>query len=104
MQYTFTPSHPGAVAYAYVNGPLLHSGDVVEMTAAQADRLIGIVEGANGGPCLIACDPAQVTAAAEFLAAISTPTVLNPEAPVTSVSVDAEPVKRKPGRPKKDPA
>lgn len=97
MKYTFTPSHPGAVAYAYQGGPLLKSGDPVEMDPAQADRLCGIVAGANGGPCLIPLDEAP--------GAVSEPTTFNPEMPAAAVSVPStEPVKRKPGRPKKDPA
>lgn len=99
MMYTFTPSRPGAVAYAYQGGPLLRLGDVVEMTAEQVARLVSIVEGVNGGPCLI---PAQGSAAAEFIAAVSAPTEFNPEDEPSEPT--AEPVKRGRGRPKKDPA
>ena len=99
MNYTFTPSHPGAVAYAYPSGPLLRSGDVVELDSAQAARLIDSTPGANGGPCLIP------TAAADFIAAIVAPTAMNPEAdPETEhpeADDDAAPAKRGRGRPKK---
>lgn len=51
--YTFTPAHPGTVAYAYAGGPMLTAGDVAELTDAQRDRLVGIIPGVDGGPCLV---------------------------------------------------
>jgi hypothetical protein len=99
MMYTFTPGHLGEVAYAYQSGPLLRSGDVVELDAAQAARLIDSTAGVNGGDCLIP------TAAADFMAAISAPTAMNPETDPETVHSeadnDAAPARRGRGRPKK---
>ena len=67
MLYLFAPLHPGECGYAYPGGPVLVSGDGVELDAAQAERLNGIVAGAHSGPALVLVNawPAVVADIAE---------------------------------------
>lgn len=99
----FSPEHPGAIAV--LDGAVVRSGDVVEAPAEWVARIGAAYVGVGGGPCLIPVSSPGVEAAADFIAAVSTPTPLNPETPPATVSVEAsakpEPVKRKPGRPRK---
>lgn len=99
MRYVFRPAHPGA-------GPAVASGLPECMVAGReydtdpgwAAHVMSGCPGIDGAPCLIPLDPPGAGAAREFLAAISTPTTINPETPPAAVSALAEPVKRKPGR------
>ena len=97
----FVPEHPGAVAF--LDGAVVRSGDVVDAPAEWVARIGAAYVGVGAGPCLIPVSSPGVEAAADFIAAVSTPTPLNPETPPAAVSAEpkAEPVKRKPGRPRK---
>ena len=112
----FVPEHPGAVAF--LDGSVVRLGDVVDAPAEWVARISAAYVGTGGGPCLIpvespavdpvespAVDPVEspaVDPVADFMAAISVPTPFNPETPPAAASSDKpEPVKRKPGRPRK---
>lgn len=96
----FVPEHPSAVAF--FNGAVVRLGDVVDAPAEWVARISAAYVGVGGGPCLVPVESPGVAAAAEFIAAVSTPTPLNPETPPAAASgIKPEPVKRKPGRPRK---
>lgn len=86
MRARFLPDHPGAVCY--VGGVVVRAGESCDATAAEVERIDGLV--ADGD-----------AAAADFIAAVSEPTPFNPETPPAEASATAEPVKRSPGRPRK---
>jgi hypothetical protein len=82
----FRAEHPGAVAYS--GGRVLRAGQVYDLPASEVARL-----------GFIPIDLPGHEAAAEFIAAISKPTALNPETPPAAASVlVSEPVKRARGR------
>lgn len=96
----FAPEHPGAIAV--LDGAVIRSGDVVEAPVEWVARIGAAYVGVGGGPCLIPVSSPGVEAAADFIAAVSAPTPFNPETPPAAASSDKpEPVKRKPGRPRK---
>ena len=96
----FVPEHPGAVAF--FNGAVVRLGDVVDAPAEWVARISAAYVGVGGGPCLIPVESPAVDPVADFMAAISVPTPFNPETPPAAASSDKpEPVKRKPGRPRK---
>ena len=96
----FVPEHPGAVAF--FNGAVVRLGDVVDAPAEWVARINAAYVGTGGGPCLVPVESPAVDPVADFMAAISVPTPFNPETPPAAASSDKpEPVKRKPGRPRK---
>ena len=96
----FAPEHPGAVAF--LAGAVVRLGDVVDAPAEWVARINAAYVGTGGGPCLVPVESPAVDPVADFMAAISVPTPFNPETPPAAVSSDKpEPVKRKPGRPRK---
>lgn len=96
----FIPEHPGAVAF--FNGAVVRLGDVVDAPAEWVARISAAYVGVGGGPCLVPVESPAVDPVADFMAAISVPTPFNPETPPAAASSDKpEPVKRKPGRPRK---
>jgi len=96
----FVPEHPGAVAF--LDGSVVRLGDVVDAPAEWVARISAAYVGTGGGPCLIPVESPAVDPVADFMAAISVPTPFNPETPPAAASSDKpEPVKRKPGRPRK---
>lgn len=102
MRFRFTPANRGEQAASAPAGQpqvAMVAGESYDLDPAWAERLLSIVGGVNGAPCLIPLDPPGHEAAREFIAAISTPTTFNPETPPAAASdVTPEPVKRKPGR------
>jgi hypothetical protein len=94
MRVRFRPLHPGAVA-AHRGGGVFRAGDVVELSAADIDRINGGTPGIDGAPALVPVT--GVEAAADFIAAISTPTPVNPETDA-AVPAPAGPVKRTRGK------
>lgn len=96
MLVRWAPAHPGAVAVT--GGVTLRAGREYDLSTAEVTRLLSTTDGVGGGPCLIPVNPPGYEAAAEFIAAISAPTALNPETPPAAASAPAEPVKRTRGR------
>lgn len=74
MRAVFRPSHPGAVCF--VDGVAIHAGDVVDVPGAVVARIGDLIPEDEG-----------TAAAADFIAAISAPTPLNPETPASSATV-----------------
>jgi hypothetical protein len=105
MLRTFAPGNPATSpcsADPRVGvGVAMVSGSVYDVEPEWAARIVATVPGVDGAPCLIPVGRPAVDAAADFIAAISTPTPHNPETPNAAVADSSAPVKRKPGRPKK---
>lgn len=100
MKYTYSPARPMEQAASARRGQpqvAMRSGGVYDIDPEWAQFIVGIVPGVDGGPCLVPVDPPGAAAAADFIAAISTPTEHNPETDPTPV----EPAQKKRGRPRR---
>ena len=103
MRAAYRPENPASEPASCPPGGAqvpMRAGNVYDVPDEWAAYIISAFPGADGAPCLVPVDDGA-EAAADFIAAVSEPTPLNPETPHAEASATAEPVKRGPGRPRK---